>query len=497
MADIVREIRPGGGGDYDSLAAWNTGEATDLVADGDTHRCDVYSGGNAGTVQLSTAWNSSATNTLTITSPDGERHEGVYDTNKAFVETATGDGINLDSVPWVDLNNIQVCATGTAEFRSAIRKVNTGTEAYVHSCIVKGPGGDVRGVTGIITSANLGNPTMFAWNNVIFDFTSPSNVFTAGIRTQGADDATFYNNTIVNCRWAVRADTGTPLIKNNVFQSAPTTGTFDSNSSHTLTTSSSAPGSNNIVSTTLTFVDAANDNYQLAAVDTAAIDAGLDLSADPTLSFGIDAIGTSRPQGTAWDIGAFERLAGGTVYQVNASDGTSASDAPGGNLVLLGDVSDGTSSADSTGGNMTLLAAAQEVVNASDSCNAVMIIPAGAADGMTASEFVTTGSVFLVDTADGTTTSDNSGIGMLLNISAGEQVIASDSGEPVVLLTANAADGVTLSDGTTSTGIFIAQAADGVSVSDIASILGGDLPVQMFVAVTSRTGAIQFRIVGD
>ena len=66
--------------------------------------------------------------------------------------------------------------------------------------------------------------------------------------------------------------------------------------------------------TTAAFTDAANDDYSLAS-GSVLIDQGVDLSAD----FTTDIAGTTRPQGAAFDIGAFEYLAGGGTTLALAS----------------------------------------------------------------------------------------------------------------------------------------------------------------------------------
>jgi len=62
----------------------------------------------------------------------------------------------------------------------------------------------------------------------------------------------------------------------------------------------------NCVTSGVQFVDEANEDYRLAASDTVAKDQGLDLSADSVFAFDDDLLGVQRPQGSAWDIGAYE-----------------------------------------------------------------------------------------------------------------------------------------------------------------------------------------------
>lgn len=66
-------------------------------------------------------------------------------------------------------------------------------------------------------------------------------------------------------------------------------------------------GSNNRVDQEFTFVDAGNDDYRLASNDAGARNHG---ATDPGSGlYSDDIIGTARPQGAAWDIGAFEAIA--------------------------------------------------------------------------------------------------------------------------------------------------------------------------------------------
>ena len=84
----IKTIKPGGGGDYSSLSAWDSVERTDLVTANKIKVAEVYGGGNAGRVYLLTYsgfWITDATRYIEIRAASGHEHNGVWDTNKAYM----------------------------------------------------------------------------------------------------------------------------------------------------------------------------------------------------------------------------------------------------------------------------------------------------------------------------------------------------------------------------------------------------------------------------
>ena len=74
-------------------------------------------------------------------------------------------------------------------------------------------------------------------------------------------------------------------------------GTFDPASDYNISNFTDAPGSHSKSSTTATFASINGLDFHLAAADTAARNAGADLSADPDLAFSTDIDGETRPKG--------------------------------------------------------------------------------------------------------------------------------------------------------------------------------------------------------
>jgi hypothetical protein len=128
-----------------------------------------------------------------------------------------------------------------------------------------------------------------------------------------------YNNTIVdNSRNGIKFDNSahTRRWKNNLSYGNTTadyaiTGSGTDDYATNMSGDATSP-TVGLRSKTPSFVDRANDDYHLASSDTAAKDAGTDLSADATWSFSDDIDGATR-SGT-WDIGADEYTSSGTAY---------------------------------------------------------------------------------------------------------------------------------------------------------------------------------------
>jgi hypothetical protein len=100
---------------------------------------------------------------------------------------------------------------------------------------------------------------------------------------------------------------------NNIIQNCKTgiTGTSNFSYSTTTITNDATSPQTDLRNKTVAFTDAANFDFSVPSTETLVVDKGVARDADAYYPFSLDILGTTRPQGSAWDIGAFEYSSGG------------------------------------------------------------------------------------------------------------------------------------------------------------------------------------------
>ena len=279
-------------------SAWTAADTTAVVIDG---------------------WTTSATNYIKIYTTDSARHRGVWDTNKYHLELTGWTGIEVKEHN-VRIDGLQVRIITTADYQLGITLdyADTGISDFrVSNNIVRGTPANTYGWHyGIVEWDDAAGSVMRIWNNIVYDFNS-SVVDAGGINTNSSGVAYTYNNTVYNNYRGIGGDPDSIAINNIAYNNTDNYyngNGFSASSTNNLSgpSQTDAPGSNPVNAATLNFVNAAGADFHLASGDTAAKNAGVNLTNDANLPFSTDIDGHNRPAAGAWDIGG-DQLVGPAV----------------------------------------------------------------------------------------------------------------------------------------------------------------------------------------
>lgn len=320
-----------GGGDgskeypYTSLSAWEAAQQRNLVTADEVERVicssndDDPEAAHAADTTPATidGWTVDATRYIQIEASPTSRASAVWSDNKYRLSVVDTTALTL-SVQRTKFIGLQTeVRTVTAHWR---RGLSAGASSYFHcrGCYIRKNGGGTNYVFGGIYVSNLNYDWQFI-NNIIVSDTVYNNTSNAGILLEGstgAGDVLIANNTIIGFAYSVHQQSTLPRLRyiNNISQGAAiqsyainsTTKTCDYNISDG---NYDTGGAHDKKNTTVTFEAG---GYKLDSTDTAAKDAGLDLSDsdnNPWFPFIDDIDGDTRT--APWDIGADEYVAGG------------------------------------------------------------------------------------------------------------------------------------------------------------------------------------------
>lgn len=249
-----------------------------------------------------------------------QRHSGIWTANGYSIKVNAGSPIQIgngSSFNFIRLDGLQVWQNGSGASGAHAIEVGNFSAGYnilISNCIIRGGNGiasTVHSGVHIFTNSSTAG-TIKVSNCIIYDFNSTSTI-SAGSTSMRAAGGTMYvhNVTSFNNKMGYQRTNGTLNVNNSIANTHGIvggdgfTGTVNGNFNIS-NLSSDAPGANSKNSTVVAFVDSASGNFLLKASDTAAKDSGTDLSGDANLSITNDILGTARPVGSAFDIGAHE-----------------------------------------------------------------------------------------------------------------------------------------------------------------------------------------------
>lgn len=312
----TKTIKPSGG-DYTSLTAWLASLPSTLTA---TEQADIYNFGSGGLIEANgltlAGYTSTSSNKFIFNVPSGERHNGMAHSG-AYVTNGAGSvftTLRLAS-DYVDVTWLEVEALNGL---NAIYGWGSGGPAasnrtLLERCVIHSDTNDTYG------ALNLSNYVQIHRNNISYTGGAVRMLDVRGVASFESDNCVFYTqggdfpyltdpahitkNTYVGgasnqCFWSSGSNTGS----NNA--SSDTTATAQFSSSINSIAGSSA----------FTSVTAGSEDFRTKSGFTSLNDQGVTVSAASP-----DIVGTSRPQGSAYDIGPFENIVSGGSAPTRAS----------------------------------------------------------------------------------------------------------------------------------------------------------------------------------
>lgn len=290
MATITtRTVKPAGGGDYTSLAAWRAARVSGDFVDR-IERAECYAG-DAGEVSFGTEPDSmDSTSLIEIVAAENDRHAGKWDDTKARATTT-----NYYAVSGSKVSGIRIHITGML-LRGARAAVSGSRPTYyLFGCICENT---------LYNYAPVDSASAYNCIAYTLSATKGSQCFRAYV--SGAFE--FINCTAIGKAVGFYSGFSNVLVKNCLSQGCTDgfSGTFVEGSDYNCSdVASDAPGANSKTGT-VAFKNSANNDYHLAATDTVARGAGTNLTASGITD---DIDGETRPAIGAWDIGADQYVA--------------------------------------------------------------------------------------------------------------------------------------------------------------------------------------------
>jgi hypothetical protein len=267
--------------------------------------CYYDSGADTAVVAIS-GYTTNAMNYIKIYTPSNiatesnnrQRHLGKQTTMGTFqIKPSSAADVITISTPYTVIDGLEILNYGGSGWGNNALKFNaTASYSTVSNNIIRDEVANNNGSAILF----FGNSTGFyIYNNIV------SNAYNGIIDLRGwANPMYVYNNTVNGCKYGyVWGNTISVVLKNNIAQNctAGYVGRFAASSDYNISDKpADAPGIHSKNSTTVKFADKNNADFHLDPFDTAAKNAGTDLSS----VFATDIDGQAR-SGT-WDIGAYE-----------------------------------------------------------------------------------------------------------------------------------------------------------------------------------------------
>lgn len=481
MATVVtKSIGSGGGRDYSTLQSWEDAKPASLTASDQIWRGEAYSTTEFATTLVVSGSTTDATRYCELTVAAGHSFADHADklTNALRYNASSGVGLRTTtawgatltaSENYFRLSRMQVQNAST----NGTAVAGTGTNVTIDQCIVECNGG--RAVD-LNTGAVLTNSLFVG-------------------RKSGADSiASLWNATVANCVFAAPSGRApTHAIRRNYWSSfsmtncavfgASTlfTGSSGATFSACYTDNASPPsGFTQVAYDTSTgsgFESITDGSHDYRIKSTSALkDAGTSSGAPS-----VDIVGSTRPQGGAYDVGAWEYAAGGATLDGSLIDDAAASDIAGASLVLAVTLIDGAAGADVLATTAERAVTLLEAASAIELCTAAATRLASLTDSAVGAETLSAGLIANATLLDAATAADLASAVSTLQVQLTEAASAADLLTATRIANAAVQEAAATSD-TITTGTTYAASTVEASVTAEALSAAATLVVQLIEA---------------
>lgn len=279
----------GNGRDYTALSLWESDTDVDIVTSTVSPVLECYRDAASYSIGSGLSLSGATANTTyfrILRAASGARHLGV--SGAGIVLTGT-QGVQSPDTGTV-VQDIEIVVSGNAAGDVYAFQIGTNSMQGV-GLLLKATNAGAGGGYGANCTLNRNGSVLV--NCIAYECKTDGFNINAGATTP----LRMLNCTSVgNGRYGFSYATAQPVYINCIGQNNGTAdwnGAGGTGSDYNLSKDTTAPGAHKVISTTLTFSNAAADDYRLAITDTAAIGAGADLSAD-TWAFDDDIAFTVR-----------------------------------------------------------------------------------------------------------------------------------------------------------------------------------------------------------
>lgn len=298
---VIKTIKPSGG-DYTSLSAWEAANQGNLVTADEKRVAECYSMIDSAQCTV----DGSTTNTtcyLEIYTPTSERHNGTRSPSKYLMEANFGSFTPALSIQddYTRVQGLQFHGTGSS---AGIQTTNC-SNVRISDCLSYDCGSEGVLIYQSSSAITLMNVVSLHCNRG-FHYYNATTINSLNCVAMGSTERGFWQenqigNTYKNCYsgGSVGADWDVPASNN-------WTTNFSEDGTGTTTTAAYSSSSGAY----LTNVTVGSEDPHIGALSTLK-DAGTDLSGDAAWihpNGNVDIIGTTRPQGSTWDVGVFESV---------------------------------------------------------------------------------------------------------------------------------------------------------------------------------------------